>query len=459
MVTRQNSIHFLPGVFELMHSVSFVFSLIRYGRTDRSRFITLSFAILCIVVPRSAYTQSTPSSNFEEFLGTLETSVEQAAPSMLEKPVAERTKENQFFYANPGPWGKLKCFYIYLEPPFEMVEQLPIPHSKIRWSFLPDHAAELPTIFERAGLPHPMRKRLLDPLNQSVNHELLNLYPSLADVEAMEPGMREVIYPILAKSASNEFYKFPIVITADSVEEWYRTSKLPPAFIAKVRKMSYRRSGGIAFSDVSALLDGLNSEPEARMIIKSLVRTRSLMIQLELSDEMDIESIVKYWSSDVLQRRKDIEPIVQSVRDTQGIDTLGFVHLLPALPRKLLYTYPGANYSFHGTLPDCHWTTFNFFNYDPHEYMLDERLVSLYASEKCVRIEPPYKFGDFVLLQYPGSEEIIHSCVYLADDMVFTKNGRNWLSPWVIMKLDDVIKYYDSGKGLGIRACRLKQRS
>jgi hypothetical protein len=32
--------------------------------------------------------------------------------------------------------------------------------------------------------------------------------------------------------------------------------------------------------------------------------------------------------------------------------------------------------------------------------------------------------------------------VYLADDFVFTKNGANVISPWLIMKLSDVIDRY-----------------
>jgi hypothetical protein len=32
--------------------------------------------------------------------------------------------------------------------------------------------------------------------------------------------------------------------------------------------------------------------------------------------------------------------------------------------------------------------------------------------------------------------------VHLADNIVYTKNGRNILSPWVIMRLEDVKKVY-----------------
>jgi hypothetical protein len=41
-----------------------------------------------------------------------------------------------------------------------------------------------------------------------------------------------------------------------------------------------------------------------------------------------------------------------------------------------------------------------------------------------------------------ASGNAIHSCVYLADDLVFTKNGRSPTQPWVVMKVDDVVTYY-----------------
>ncbi len=46
----------------------------------------------------------------------------------------------------------------------------------------------------------------------------------------------------------------------------------------------------------------------------------------------------------------------------------------------------------------------------------------------------------FFLIKTTG--DAYHSCVHLADNLVFTKNGRNRLSPWVIMRLEDVKKVY-----------------
>jgi len=36
----------------------------------------------------------------------------------------------------------------------------------------------------------------------------------------------------------------------------------------------------------------------------------------------------------------------------------------------------------------------------------------------------------------------IHMCVYIADDVVFTKNGASLVAPWTLMKLPEMLKVY-----------------
>jgi hypothetical protein len=94
-----------------------------------------------------------------------------------------------------------------------------------------------------------------------------------------------------------------------------------------------------------------------------------------------------------------------------------------------------------GRYPDCHWTSLNFFNYRPEERLFDTDGAGMYVREQCEPGTGPYRFGD-ILFFTTAAGQAIHSCVYLADDFVFTKNGANVISPWLIMKLSDVIDRY-----------------
>lgn len=373
--------------------------------------------------------------------------------------VPSQTKRPAFFYANPGPWGKLRCFYIYIEAPQEMVDRFPLPHSKPRWTFPESALPGLPALFKQAGLPEMFAIALLDPLTMVKEGGLVHLFPAIPDIEAMTPAMREVIYPELAKLDENTYYMDPVLITADSVEEWYRTSKLRPDLVSRIAKLSYHRGEALAFSDLSVLMNYASSDAEARAIFKAFTRTRSLMVQLEFSDESELPGLLNYWTVGTVGRRKDIEPIMHSVLDTNGSERLGLTHILPALARKLVYTYPGESYSRHGILPDCHWTSLNFFNYEPHEYLLDSRLATSSVLEKFQPVEPPYKYGDVLFFLDTERGDAFHSCVHLADDIVFTKNGRNALSPWVIMRLSEVRKIYIHHRNGRVQAYRLKAAS
>ncbi|MCX6853924.1 MAG: hypothetical protein NTV80_03355, partial [Verrucomicrobia bacterium] len=39
------------------------------------------------------------------------------------------------FYLNPGPWGKLRCSFIYIEAAKSLVEFFPLPSTQPRWAF------------------------------------------------------------------------------------------------------------------------------------------------------------------------------------------------------------------------------------------------------------------------------------------------------------------------------------
>jgi hypothetical protein len=59
----------------------------------------------------------------------------------------------------------------------------------------------------------------------------------------------------------------------------------------------------------------------------------------------------------------------------------------------------------------------------------------------------------FVEAQTGGA---LHSCVYLADDLVFTKNGDNLLTPWILVRISDLKQVYFSDRDGTVQAYRRK---
>jgi len=359
-------------------------------------------------------------------------------------PTAAATSEqaSSGFHANPGPWGELKGDYIFLEAPKSLLENFPLPSIQSRWTFPLSFLPNLPSFFKEAGLAEPLISALLADDRLVKEPDLVHLKPTAAEVESLSPQAKSLIYTELGKYPPNEYHADPVLILGTSVQEWYHHSKLRPDLVKKIEQLSYTRGEAIAFSDIPVLLSYAQSDAEARLIFKACTRTRSLMLRISLNDKTNIEELLRYWSFGIGVRRKDIEPIIQSIIDSDTLHDLPLSHMLPALPRKLIYTYPGMDMAKDGLLPDCHWSSLNFYNFEPHQYLLDSRLATSQVLEQFDAISAPYQFGDILFFLDNASGDAFHSCVYLADNIVYTKNGRNILSPWVLMKVEDVQKIY-----------------
>ena len=368
-------------------------------------------------------------SAFAVVCGVLETVHAAPAPKPAEAPEIP---------AKPGPWGQLETSPIYLEAPAALLADVPKPNSVPRWSFVEADGTTLLALFRRAALPAAMQQRLLNPKTWTAQDGVITLYPAIPDLVAMTPEMRGVIYPELAKTPLNEFHHDPIFILG-GIDAWLKDTDLSPETQALIRKMTYRRGRSLAFSDLRTLLHQARDDAEVQHIFQSATRTRTLVAHIKVPAGSDPKVISDYWTGG--RRDSDILPLLASVAERSYGTSLDIVHLLPPLARRRLYTYPTPDLATRGRMPDCHWTSLNFFARSPQDYYLDTRLASHHVIENYTPIQPPYRYGD-VLFFNNAANETIHSCVFIADDIVYTKNGENSLSPWILMRLGDVQEIY-----------------
>jgi hypothetical protein len=373
--------------------------------------------------------------------------------SAQEEPPDEFGK---LYQCKDGPWGDLQYYYIYLEAPDRLVEHFVMPHSLPKWVFDGGSETKMRALFESAGLSRALQQYLLDPAHVVKDGDLFTVFPPVPDLLAMTPEQRSIIYRERAKSERNEFHASPVYITSGSPDQWLAQSRLRPELRSVLKKMCYMRGEVLCFSDVSAVLGMVKSAAEAHDLFKTMTRTRSLVLRLKVTASDDYTEVVRYWSG--TNRNKDIASIVLSAVETERIDRLDCVHLLPSLARRYLYSYPPTELAILGRMPDCHWTSLNFFNFTPREYYLDTRLASLHVLEDYDKVAPPYIFGD-VLMFMTSDGNALHSCVYIADDIIYTKNGENMAAPWLLMKIGDVKRIYSHLGQTGVQGYRLKSLS
>jgi hypothetical protein len=348
----------------------------------------------------------------------------------------------------PGPWGELEYTYIYLEAPEDLLALYPLPSTTPHWVFPGATRDTLEDLFRRAGLSAEVRDRLLAPRQIGAANGTLYLNPSVAEIEAMTPEARAVIYRELARWSENTYYNDPVLILSGSVEQWLRNTGVRPEIQRRIAGLTYRQGDTLAFSDVEALLSYAESDAEARFLFKVLTRVRTMIVHVKLGSPENLSDLVRYWSAGY--RRTDIMPILESITERATVPSIDLIHLLPPLPRRLLYRYPAPELATHGRMPDCHWTSLNFFNYTPENLFLDERLRASRVLANYSAVKPPHRYGDILFVLDNNTGLTIHSCVYLADNLVFTKNGESLLTPWILMTLDDIKSVYLKGRNAEI---------
>jgi hypothetical protein len=352
--------------------------------------------------------------------------------------------EPGFTALKPGPWGHLEYQTMYLSVPDALIDEFPIPAPQPRWCFSNGSAAEVEAILIGAGLDHAVRDRLLaDPRSHRDAEGIVSLFPSPAEVGSLPPATRSAIYRELAKYTQNPFLHDPICIPDGDIDAWLRGTNLPDAVVSLVKKVAYKDDDSLLFGDFAAVLGLAGSDGEARRWIKAITRTRAVVAYLTVDETSDLPALRRYWSANY--HRKDSLPLLNATAELEHGGRIDLVHLLPPLPRRLAYAYTTPELDRIGQTPNCHWTSLNFFNYTRQNVLIDLKLAASQVLEDYEKVDGPPTFGD-VLFFVDDQGNAYHSCVYLADELVFSKNGGNMVMPWIITRLADIKQLYLHGK-------------
>lgn len=343
--------------------------------------------------------------------------------------------------SKPGPWGELEYFTVYLEATMEMLKSMDISSFETRWRFVGMTVDDVTKLFKSVELPVPIRTELSDTKKWTVEDGTVTVLPSQATIVGLPVEARATIYRTLARWPDNEFHHEPELVGGKDVRDWLRRANLREEIVSTIEKTVYKRGKNLVFGDTPLVLRLAQTDEERLVIRKALSRTPALAVKLVIHTDTDINKLVEYWSGK--RRTRDIAPFLESVVLNPRVDRLDLIHILPPTIRKILYTYPGQSFSRTGYLPDCHWSSLNFRNYETLDRLADPMYATSYVLENYTRISGgAYRYGDVLFLMDGKSGNAIHSCVYLADDIVFTKNGRSPMQPWILSKLDDVVSYY-----------------
>lgn len=350
-----------------------------------------------------------------------------------------------------GPWGELELTRFSLQEP---APYLPDVHEKIpaaRWVFEKYTTDQLTALFQSLEVTPGTRARLLDRSQWQVLADGVVLHPSRELLHGLTQRARQQLYPLLGESRHNFSHFYPFRFRAGGFEDWFKDSGLPSEALEFVRDLTYtNRTGALCLVDIALLQERLTPH-EYSQLLQSLYSEPSVLLSLRVRPTSDLPSLAAYWGRG--GREQEVLAILRSLSHVPGGGSISVSHLLPPFARTRLYTHHSDTNSPVNE-QDCYWTSANFFRRDPDPRLAagvspHDILISDYEESR----ERP-RLGDVLLVM--ERQKPVHACVYIADDVVFTKNGANYHQPWILMQLADMLARYSSDQAMAILVLRPK---
>ncbi|MCX6543870.1 MAG: hypothetical protein NTV05_05595 [Acidobacteria bacterium] len=341
------------------------------------------------------------------------------------------------------PWGTLLITPIVISPPIELIadDWARLPDAGKYW-FFPGTGLDVAGAFlSSTGLTQAQVSRLLSTARSEPSISGVVMTPDADLLRGLAPEVRARLYVQLGKSQLNADQLHAFRFASGSSDDWLRSSLISPATRRLVEPLIYRYGQHMYFADAALVRSTITDVQERRRLVKTLLRQSTVRVRLSIQNNSDLGRLDAYWGRG--GRRTDIRPILESIVG-EGVDhSLDIVHLLPVFARERLYRYPEvtAQDLDRPLLANCLWTALNFFNQIPDDRYLDVGFAVEHMKRDYFVVENNFELGDIVaLLDERGN--LIHTATYIADGLVFTKNGTSRVAPWVILPIDMLVDYY-----------------
>lgn len=337
-----------------------------------------------------------------------------------------------------APWGDLVTLDVEIQQPEEYVS-FDTTRSRSEWVFSGRTANQVKEQLADCGFTGDQITAALAGDKVSSRSDATVVSPDASLILSLAPETRSKLYSILANWPENKFMCEPYHLPGNFALMAAKTGVSEKA-ISLIGKLTYTRAGVNFFSDPEVVLAEVSGDEERLHLLQALTYQTAVLARLRLSASSDIEKIVGYWGSVPGVRAKDLTPLLESVARTPEGGTVSLLYLLPQFARERLYTFPLPTQAGEKGM-DCHWTALNFLNTTPDDRLGDPEFASAHIKENFYQIGKPSMCGD-VLFVLDSKGGVIHSAVYIADDIVFTKNGINYAQPWILMRTKDLLNAY-----------------
>ena len=351
------------------------------------------------------------------------------------------------------PWGELETTEFSLDLSDEALPQIQSLLGDARW-FFPGYSLQGTTNLLRAC---QFTEADLTRVMKDVEWEAVwpgepgrgNTFIALTDlisvgvrvtpppdlIFALGAPARQRIYSVLSASPENLNHRLPFRFGPEDFDSLLTHSRLAAEKIEIIRRLAYTNESTVCLADVPSLRHVLTGE-EMKHLLKLVYQAPTFVMRLRLSPGTDVGQLARYWGQG--GRERVIRPFLQGLSKTPGQPAVSVSFMLPAFARTHLYTFPDPARDPAILQKQGLWTALNFFNEQSDNRYLDDDYARQALQGGFAPTGRAPSYGDLIALTSP-SGALIHASVYIADSVVFTRNGTDPVQPWVLMKIPDLV--------------------
>lgn len=365
------------------------------------------------------------------------------APSTVATSTSSRPSPatNPAHFLKPGPWGDIEYVPLFIECPEEYLSSTTDSNADRRWFFQNFSRDKVTEYFN--SIPELTNEQRQQLAKTKIENGPGGLYltPPASVVLTLTPEARKIIYRFLTQFPENNAQREAYVFPAANFDEYFKESEVSSTTVELVKKLCYSYGKVLLFADLPYVLDTLPAFEEQQELEKAVSRRSTLLLRLNVSPHSDVNALASYWGR--AGTSKDLKPLLHSVSKLPQGERINVALLLPPLPASRLYTYPFPSFS---QPENCHWTSFNFFRDPPDNRFSDLKYLREKLDTEFYPMFTDPRYGDLMFLTKPNGD-IVHSAVFIADDVVFTKNGGHFSAPWIFMRMPELVDSYSTFVG------------
>ncbi|MDB6003458.1 MAG: hypothetical protein JWR15_445 [Prosthecobacter sp.] len=339
----------------------------------------------------------------------------------------------------PGPWGDVYYTPFTIAAPEELLPLRKLEESGTRWVFPHANYSDVARMLKSTEMPASLQAELMAPEVLVQTSDGMEMLPSARTLFALPPGPRKKLYQALLQHPENRGQI--TFIHKDTLADRFGRTRSGEHTLMLFKQLCCEHGDYLVFSGFSVVLAQLPTYEEKRDFMRGLTSQRTLTMRFRIKPDTDTAALANYWGKGL--RGTDARTIFESIAATPHGGTLGVINVLPPLPSSQMFVYPLPDNPLNGPAPqrDCHWTSINFFQDTPDQESGNPAYFMQKLKEDYIPAAGDPRYGDIALFTKP-SGGVVHSAVYLADDVLYTKNGATFTYPWMLETLSDLLKQY-----------------